>query len=671
MSTITVVLVGNPNVGKTSILNYLVGANLKIGNWAGVTVEKKEGYTRFQDYEIHFIDLPGVYTLDETTSEDERITYEFLINGKYDVILNIIETPRIERDLYLTCQLLDLRKPMVIALNMIDEAKALGIEVDTKRLSELLNLKVVETVGRTGKGVKNLLPVIVETYEEKNIPVGINYPSRVEELLATDPQKEVKTRFELLVKLEKLDHEIDRIVREKRLSFARGIAKEVTKKKLLVKENITEILDQIFLHPVFGFVCFLGIMYFFFKISFDFSGPLIDWLDKFFHDFLSSVFYVILKKLDAPEFLISFLIDGIIGGVGTVISFIPLIFMMYLGLTILETTGYLPRVSFLFDRFTHKIGLHGQSVIPLMLGLGCNVPAILATRTFQEKKDKLLVMAMIPFISCPARLVVFSFFSFLFFTYPALVILVLYLVGIFFSILTGFLLRKFLFKKELSHFVMDLPPYRVPSFKTVFRIVKEYVKEFIYRAGTIIFGVSIILWILLNTPIGEKDINKSYAAKIGKTLSYIFAPIGLGDWKITTSLFSGMLARENIISNLSIILAQEKETFPERISIKEKTEEVMVTLKEALEKAIISMINPFPSSFSYEKEDSSFVREKIQKQFDKKEILSFLTFILIYNSCIPTVVSMAKEGSWKFSFLFLLYSFILGWFLSFIVYQVF
>lgn len=671
MSVITVVLVGNPNVGKTSILNHLVGTNLKIGNWAGVTVEKKEGFIKFQDYEIHLVDLPGIYTLEEITSEDERIAYEFLVKEDYDVILNITETPKIERDLYLTCQLLDLGKPMVLVLNMMDEAKTLGIEVDTRRLSELLNLKVVETVGRTGKGVKDLLPAIVETYQKRSVPTKILYPSQIENLINNSLQKTTKTRFEILTEIEKLDPQFDNLIREKRLNFARGIAKEVIKKKLLLRENLTEILDQFFLHPIFGFICFLGIMYLFFKISFDLSSPLIDWLDKFFSDFLSSVIHVFFKKLEAPDILIDFIAHGIIGGVGTVISFVPLVFMIYLGLTILETTGYLPRVSFLFDRFTHKIGLHGQSVIPLMLGLGCNVPAILSTRTFQEKKDKLLVMAMIPFISCPARLVVFSFFCLIFFKHPHIVIFMLYILGILLSIVTSLLLKKTILKKELAHFVMDLPPYRMPSLKMIFRIVKEYVREFVYRAGTIIFIVSVVIWILLNTPFGERNLDKTLAAKIGKTISHIFEPIGLGDWRITTSLFSGFLARENIISNLVIIISQEQEKMVEKVVLREKTKEIFMELGRAIKKAFISILQPFPWSSFYEEDLDLSFKNKILQYFSNKQALVFLIFVLVYNSCIPTVVTMGKEGGWRFSLLFLLYSFVLAWTICFFVYQIF
>jgi ferrous iron transport protein B len=672
MKTIKVALVGNPNVGKTSILNYLVGSSLKIGNWSGVTVEKKEGTTYFQDYKIHFIDLPGIYTLENVVSEDEKIALDFLLKEDYDVILNVIETPKIERDLYLTCQLLDIGKPLVIALNMIDEAKSLGIEVDAERLEQLLKTKVVKTIGRTGEGVKDILPAIVKVCEKKTKPVNIVYPKEIEEYIA---QKQRSSDFSLpkfvaIEELKKEQPQVYELVKQKRFRFSQGIAKEITRKKLLPKEHLTEVLDRIFLHPWIGNICFLLIMYLFFKISFDFSSPFIDWIDGFMQEFLAPLMYQLLASLGTPEFLKNFISSAVIGGVGMVLTFLPLIFTMYFLLTLLETSGYLPRVAFLMDRFTHKIGLHGQSIIPLILGLGCNVPAILATRTFQESKDKFLVMAMIPFISCPARLVIFAYITFIFFKNPVFVIFLLYLGGLILSIFTSILLRKTLLKKELSHFVMDLPPYRVPSLKTVLNITKIYLKEFIYRAGTIIFLVSLVIWLLLNLPTGEKNIANSYAGKIGRALSYIFEPIGLGDWRITTSLLSGMLAREAIISNMGVILSEEKESPPERIeplpALKEQVKSLAIAFKEAL----ISLLDPLPRSLKVEEEGSG-LRAQIAKLFTLKQAISLLLFVLIYNSCVATIVAMGEEGNWRFALGFLLYSFILAWLAGFISYHFF
>jgi len=630
---IKVVLVGNPNVGKTSILNHLVKGNLRIGNWPGVTVEKKEGHVFFNGYKITFIDLPGIYTLEEIISEDEKIAFDFIVSRDYDLILNIIETPRIERDLYLTCQLLDIEKPLILVLNMIDEAESYGMEVNVERLSELLNVKVFKTNGRTGEGIKEILPAIIEVYEKNTKPITINYPKEIENKI-----KEKNTfKWLRLQEIIKENPELYKVIKEKQLSFSKGLTKEVIYKKILHKKTLTETLDSLFLHPLLGIFFFILIMYLFFKISFDFSSPFIDWIDNFLQKLLGPLITKNLENIGAPHFLISFIVGALIGGVGIVLSFVPLIFTMYFLLTLLETSGYLPRVAFLMDNFTHKIGLHGQSVIPLILGLGCNVPAVIATRTFQDTKDKLLVISMIPFISCPARLIVFSFIAFIFFEKPALIIFILYLIGIIFSILTSLILRKTLLEKKLSHFVMDLPPYRIPSLKIVFNITKAYLKDFVYRAGTIIFTVSVVMWLLLNLPFGEKNLEKTFAGKIGKTLSYIFEPIGLGDWRISTSILSGFLAREAIISNLGVIMTQEK--------------------KDTLE--------------TNQNLEDRELKAKIKELLTPKQALSFLLFVLIYNSCLATVVVMAKEGNLKFALGFWLYSFILAWLISFINFKLF
>mgnify|MGYP001772763510 CR=1 FL=1 len=645
MKKIKVALVGNPNVGKTSLLNHLAGTDLKIGNWPGVTVEKKVGKTQFQDYEIELIDLPGVYTLESAFSEDEKITVSFLKEGDYDVILNVIESPRLERDLYLTLQLIELKKPLVIALNMKDEAEALGIHIDEKRLSDLLKIKVVKTVGRTGEGVRELFPALIETFEKKLIP-----------------------QWEVFSFTSGLASDLD--TEEKRLSLIKGIYTEITKKPLIPPQSFTETIDRFLLHPYLGFFFLFVILYFTFKLVFDLSSPFVDFIDGFFQNFLGPGLSLFLGNLGANEFITNFFTEALLGGLGIVLSFLPLIFLMFLFITLLETSGYLPRVAFLVDRFTHKIGLHGQSAIPLILGFGCNVPAILATRTLQDHKDRLLIISMIPFMSCSARLVVFSFFAMTFFSKPALLILSLYLLGIALSFLTGFLLKKFLLKKELSHFVMDLPPYRIPSLKVLLKTVNLHVKHFILRAGTVIFAIAVIIWLSLNLPPGERDLEKTLAGKIGKTLVPLFEPIGLGDWKITTSLIPAFLAREAILSNLAVILKAEEREKKEKFDFSSALEEQKEAFFKALREAISSLFTLTPASLKVEEEGQS-LKAKIKNLLSPTSSLSFLIFVLIYNSCVATFVTMWKEGSRNFALGFLLYSFFLAWILAFITYHLF
>ncbi|RME11099.1 MAG: ferrous iron transport protein B, partial [Aquificota bacterium] len=473
MKSIRVALAGNPNVGKTSILNHLAGTSLKVGNWPGVTVEKREGKVRFWDYEISLVDLPGIYTL-EPISEDEWVAYNYIRQEKPDLILNIIETPNMERDLLLTVELLEHEIPLIIVLNMTDEAQKLGIEVNDRWLSELLGVRVLRTNGRTGEGVKALLPNIVEVFSLKERPKVIRYSKELEEFLQKVREREDETKAELIRKLlqredfkelresikRALGKEVHDLIKDERYAMAHGLYREVIEKKLLTARDITDSLDKVLLHPVFGIPIFLLLMFLLFKVSFDFSAPFMDWVDGFVNGFVAPLVSAGMAALGVSEWLQKLFSEAVVGGVGFVLTFVPLIAVIYFLLALMEFSGYLPRVAFLMDRFMHRLGLHGKSLVPLLLGFGCNVPAIVATKALETKRDKLLVIAMIPFMSCPARLVVFSFFAVLFFKNPATVIFFLYLLGVLVALITAFLLRKTFFKGSLYHFVMELPPYR-------------------------------------------------------------------------------------------------------------------------------------------------------------------------------------------------------------------
>jgi ferrous iron transport protein B len=646
MKKIRIVLAGNPNVGKTSLLNHLCGTALTIGNFPGVTVEKKEGRTIFQGYEIEFVDLPGIYTLEFYTSLDEKVAVDYLKQGDYDLILNVVESPKLERDLYLTLQLAQLKKPMVIALNMADEAEALGIKIDEARLSEILKVPVVKTVGRTGKGTDELLGAIIFAHEKNLVPTLSRIPVQI--VSGAEP-----LNFDYA-------------------SLAQGLAKEVLRKRLITQRNISDFLDNLLLHPVFGIFFLFLIYYLVFKTVFDLSSPFVDFLDGFFSDFLGKGLSFLLSRSGLSDFLVQFFGSAVIGGVGTVLTFVPTVFLMFLFITLLETSGYLPRVAFLMDRFTHRIGLHGHSVIPLLLGFGCNVPAILALRVLPDPKDRLIVMAMIPFMSCSARLVVFSFFASLFFKNPVLIVFCLYMLGIFVAVLTGLILQKTLYKKELSHFVMDLPPYRLPSAKMLFRIVWLHLKSFLFRAGTIIFAISVVIWLLLNLPLGEKNLENTYAARVGKAVSYIFAPLGLDDWRIGTSLIPAFLAREAIISTLGVIVEEEKEEKVEHFDWKSKAQEQGRRFVEAFKKGLISLITPYPTVFSNEDkedEEKQTIKEKIKGLFQPPQALSFLVFILVYMSCMATLATIWKEAGKSYALLYFFYSLFLAYILSTLTYQ--
>ncbi len=686
---IKVAIAGNPNVGKTTILNRLAGTSLKIGNWPGVTVEKKEAVLKFGDYEIHLVDLPGIYTL-EPISEDERIAVHFLEEEKPDVILNIIETPNLERNLLLTTELLEFSTPTVLVLNMIDEANKLGMEVDAGRMEELLGVKVIKTIGRTGVGVKDILPAIVETYEKNIVPKPVIYGEELEEALRkvydklerkdvnkhdlikilSEDEGFADIRKELEGKLGKGIHDI---LSDERYAFAHGLYAEVVKKKGISARDLTDIVDRIVLHPYLGFLVFVGIIYLVFKLSFDFSSPFVDWVDGFINDFLAPMAYLALNVLGLPEWFLRFFSEAVVGGVGFVLTFVPLIASLYFFITFFEMSGYIPRVAFLMDRFMHKLGLHGKSVIPLILGFGCNVPAIVATRTMESTRDKLLVIMMIPFMSCPARLVVYAFFVSIFFrNHPALVITFLYLLGIFVALLTGFLLRKTAYRGSMLHFVMELPPYRLPSLASVLTIVWVHVKDFLYRAGTLIFGASIFIWLLLNLPPGVKNPADSLAGSVGKVLVPVFEPIGIDNWKATTSLIPAFLAREIVISSMGTIYTSAEGIEPEEeeFDLAESFREQIIGLGLAFRDALGSLLTLSITSLQVEEEEGEdTLRELIRRDFSPASAMSFMVFILIYTSCLGTYAVMAREIGKLRATLFLGYSFLMAWTFSFIVYN--
>ncbi len=653
MKRINVALVGNPNVGKTSLLNHIAGTTLRVGNWAGTTVEKKEGKAYYGDYEIHFVDLPGIYSL-EPFSEAEQVARDYLLNQRPDVVVNVIETPNMERDLLLTVELLEMEIPMVIALNMWDEAEKLGIEVDTSKIEELLGVSVVKTNGRTGEGKGDLLRKIIETYEGKIKPIGVKYSLELEKLLSN---VQGNTKFEKIKNaLISYGGEFEKFLEKERYAFIHGLYYSVVKRTKLNAFELTDSLDRILLHPVLGILIFLLIMFMMFKIAFDFSAPWMDWLDGLMNGFFSPL----IRHLLGESILSRFLSEAVIGGVGFVLTFLPLIASIIFILSILEFSGYMPRVAFLMDNFMHRLGLHGASFIPLLLGFGCNVPAVMATRALESKRDKLLVMAMIPFVSCPARLVVFSFFAVLFFPNPALIIFFLYILGLVFAFLTSLFLQKFIYKNPLRHMILELPPYRLPAFKLVFRITWAHVKQFIYRAGTLIFGVSVILWVLLNLPPGVSNPKDSLAGYVGRALVPVFKPMGLEDWRITTSLIPAFLARELVLGSMATMYAVEQKEEKEEFEIKQALTQQVLAFGKAFKDSILNTINPLPKAFEV-KEEYSALREAVKNSLSPAQAFSFMLFILLYTSCLGTVAVLQKEAGTKFAITFLAYSFLLAW----------
>ncbi len=623
-----------------------------MGNWAGVTVEKSEVYFTYKNHDFHIIDLPGIYDLRATT-DAERVAVDFLKGDTLDVVVSVVDLSNFKRNVVLAIELLELGKPTILALNMADEARRSGIEVDIPRVESLLGARACFTVGKTGEGIGTLLDYIIMSHEE-----GAKAGGELHSAVRTGPA-------------ERRDEDDSEQAEEERWRLADRVVKEATNFERRKKSRLTDRLDNILLHPYLGILIYILAFYLMFKISFDFSAPYMDWIDGFMNNFLSAGFSELGAKIGLPALLVKFVNEAIIGGVGFVLTFVPLIAILYFFITFFEMTGYLPRIVFLMDRFMHRIGLHGNMMTPLLLGFGCNVPAIMATKNLENRTDKILVTMMIPFMSCPARLVVFAFFSFVFFEHPALVIVSLYMAGVVVALLMALVLRRSYLKGKNASFLLEMPPYRLPSYRTVSAIVWAHVKGFLYRAGTVIFIISIIVWGLLNLPPGIKGPDESIAASIGKAITPVFKPIGLDDWRATTSLIPAFMAREVVLSSMAVIYkTSETEGAPETADLTGLLKEQAMGLLTSVKDSFVAVATFGISALEVETADESdSLRSSIQKAFTPASAYSFMILLLLYNSCVATVTIMIKEIGRKYALSFLLGSFVIAWVLAFIIYN--
>ena len=617
-----------------------------MGNWAGVTVEKSEVYLTLEKNNLHIIDLPGIYDLKATT-DAEKVAVGFLGNEELDIVVDVIDLSNFKRNLLLTLELLSLGKPVVLALNMADESRKSGIRVDVPELERMLGVRACFTVGKTGEGVNTLMKQILEASG------GTGAGSGPRLSLPEGDTEEAE---------------------EERWRIADRVEKAVTNFSERKPSTLTHRLDNILLHPYLGLALYVLLFYMMFKVAFDFSGPYMDWIDGFMNNFLSAGFTALGQSIGLPALLIKFVNEAVIGGVGFVITFVPLVAILYFFITFFEMSGYLPRIVFLMDRFMHRIGLHGNMMTPLLLSFGCNVPAIMATKNLENKTDKILVGMMIPFMSCPARLVVFAFFAFLFFDHPAVVIVSLYLIGIIVAFLKALVLRRTYLRSGKSSFVLEMPPYRLPSYKTVASIVWAHTKRFLVRAGTVIFVISMIVWGLLNLPPGIKGPDESIAASIGKAITPVFKPIGLDDWRATTSLIPAFLAREVVLSSMAVIYkTSDADTAPEggAPDLLELAKEQGIGLLTSVKDSVLAVATLGFSSFDVGgNEDEGGLRDSVKKAFTPASAYSFMILLLLYNSCVATVAIMIKELGRKYSLLFLGGSFVIAWLLAFVVFNV-
>lgn len=652
-----IALVGNPNSGKTTLFNVLTGSNQHVGNWPGVTVEKKEGSFKHKGALYNVVDLPGTYSLG-AYSEDELVARDFIVKGNPDVVINVVDATNLERNLYLTTQLLEMGANVVVALNMMDEAETKQIRISTKDLSEALGVPVISTVAAKRKGIEDLIDGTLKAMDQKPRKIVFTYGKEIDEEISrlrdllkeeTLPYPEDWTALKLLegdqeilsivegmnpvqthlksLQSDNVDYELDIV--DKRYAYVNGITKKCVVKPEEEIITTTDKIDRILTSRLFGLPIFGLIMYLVFQLTFvvgsDFLGGYVERAIEIFGELVEGL----LVSIGSPDWLVSFVIEGFVGGVGAVLVFVPLIMVLYFFLAILEDTGYMARAAYIMDGIMRAVGLHGKTFISMIVGFGCNVPGIMATRTLENKKDRMIAILINPFMSCGARLPIYLVFIAAFFpNNGGLVLFIIYALGIGMALLMGKVFSKTLFKGESSHFIMELPPYRLPSPSSVLRDMWEKVWDFVKRAGTVIFAVVALLWVLSVLPVGvEPYSQESILGRVGQFIAPMFAPAGFGSWQASVSLFAGIAAKEAVVAVLGMVYA----------GVSEGSE--LVTA--------------------------------IRGSFTTLSAVSFLVMTLLYTPCAAVIATVKKEtNSYKWAAFMAIYPFVLAWILAVLVYQI-
>ena len=675
---ITIALAGNPNAGKTTIFNAITGSRQHVGNYPGVTIEKKEGTYRHANGIVTVVDLAGTYSL-TAYSIEEVVARDFIINEKPDAVIDVVDASNLERNLYLGVQLLELGIPLVFAFNMSDVAKARGVEFDLEALSALLGAPIVATVGNKGSGIRELLDAAVQAAEKSGAakPTEIRYGPDIEQAITAVRKKvELQATFAndrearwVAVKLLENDPEIakrfpavevhetiraeqariqsvlgdsaEMIIADRRYGFISGACQEAVRSTVEMRHTRSDRIDDLVIHRLWGLPIFLGLMYLVFWLTFTVGTPPMNWIESLFGWLgrtISSWW-----PLGSDSMLKSLLVDGMIGGVGGVIVFLPNILLLFLAIAILEDSGYMARAAFMMDRIMHKIGLHGKSFIPMLTGFGCTIPAIMATRTLENRRDRLTTMLVLPLISCGARLTIYTLIIPAFFpaAWRAPMLWTIYVIGIVLAIVCAKILRATVFKGESEPFVMELPPYRLPTLKGVLIHMWDQGGHYLKKAGTIILGISIVLWAMTSFPRTTDtdpthspeeqraaELSNTIAGRIGHAIEPALRPLGF-DWRIGTALIGAFAAKEVFVAQLGIVY-----------------------------------------SVGDADEESEPLREKLRAAYSPLVGFAIMLFCLISAPCMATIaVTRRESGSWKWALFQLGGLTLLAYVLTLIVYQ--
>ena len=733
--TVRVALVGNPNCGKTSLFNIASGSHERVGNYSGVTVDAKEGRFEYKGYHFVLVDLPGTYSL-SAYSPEELYVRKNLIDNIPDVVINVVDASNLERNLYLTAQIIDMNLRVVMAMNMYDELEARGDRLDTVTLGHLLGMPVVPTVSRSGQGIDRLFDTVIQIYEhnepslsrhihinhgqelessidriklliQKNDDIRTHYSTRwlaikylendsdVEAIVEALPNHDeiIAARFEENRRIEGLlgGTSAEAAIVDAKYAFVQGALKETyTPGQVRKKHTITDKIDAVVTNRWAAFPIFILLLYIIFEATFrlgEYPMTWIEWLVEKFGAFVATTM---------PEGMLKDLVvDGIIGGVGSVLVFLPNILILYLFISLLEDSGYMARAAFIMDKLMHKIGLHGKSFIPMIMGFGCNVPAIMATRTIENHKSRLVTMLIIPMMSCAGRLPVYILVAGAFFPRNgSLVLLGLYALGIVMAIISAKVMSRFI-KDDNLPFVMELPPYRVPTSKSVFRHTWEKGKQYLHKMAGIILVASIIIWFLgyfphhdrWATPAEQQE--NSYIGMIGKAIEPVLEPLGF-DWKMGVGIISGVAAKELVVSTMGVLYSGEYERFPASAgtdTVTKNTPSVNFNpASKASEATFVNFeadsVNSATAGVTAETalandatapqtvSGDTMLQNALARTTTPAAALAFMVFVLLYFPCIATFVAIKNEsGGWKWAVISAVYTIVLAWIVAFIVYR--
>ena len=626
MAAISVALTGNPNTGKSTIFNELTGARQKIGNWPGVTVDKKVGMIEYKGRKISVVDLPGTYSIN-ARSQEEQVVSDYFSENKPDIVVDIVDASNISRNLFLTVQLLEHGIPLIINLNMMDEAQRRSIKIDEHKLEQIFGMPVTNTVGRSNKSVKVLLDVFTNTrmsnyHPSQELEEHIN---RVHNIQNSGLSKE------------KIDEEIITA----RYDFIDKVMAEAVTLSA-ASPSLSEKLDSIFTNGISALVIMLAAFYLLFQIAFEWVGqPLADMLGEFFEETVAPAAMEAMAAAGVADWMQSLVADGIIVGVGSVLSFVPLIFTLFFVLSFLDGTGYMARVAFVMDPIMRRVGLTGKGIMPLIMGYGCGVPAIMGARALDTHKDRMISILITPFLTCSAKVPIIALFAAMFFPDNAAnIVFIMYIVGLATAILMAKVLGHTVFKGQESTFLLELPPYRMPDMKTVLLETWEKGKGYLVKAGTIIFAMSVAIWFLssFNSDGMTDDMSDSYLAGIGSAASTIFTPQGFNTWEAGAAVVTGILAKEAVVSTIGILYGADEDS---------------VDTDDADGTADVLMATGMATAFT------------------PLSALAFMVFTQLYSPCVTALGTIKKETqSWKWMGFAFLYTCAVAWVASLLVYQI-